>query len=368
MNKILIIIIATFFTTSVYASHGNWTCTKKKSVLHDVNKELGGNGEIVRLNSFTTMGMFNVLNKAYEKNPVQITGLLELPKGQNKVPIIVWTHGSGGAGGYVNPYVKEAKNKLLENGIGVMFLDSFCNRGTKDTWRDQSKATMVSQAIDTMSAYKFLKSHPRSNGKLGTTGHSRGGTNSLLVAEAKFTSVFLNGSKKGFDAVLPEAAECRMAGLFLNPELTTNTKMLYVHGEIDNLTLAKPCADYVKKIKSNPGQIIIDIKQGWGHDWHSPYKPKKVPAMVMPTCPANYVDDKGLVTGELADLGLNKYKLFSSWEEYAEAAAIEPKKTFKKVFKILKGEKCIKRGAHVGGNHGDEYMPQFINFFKENLL
>ena len=47
---------------------------------------------------------------------------------------------------------------------------------------------------------------------------------------------------------------------------------------------------------------------------------------------------------------------------------IEPKKTFKKVFKILKGEKCIKRGAHVGGNHGDEYMPQFINFFKENLL
>ena len=40
MKKTLIIIIAIFFTTSVYASHGNWTCTKKKSVLHDVNKEL----------------------------------------------------------------------------------------------------------------------------------------------------------------------------------------------------------------------------------------------------------------------------------------------------------------------------------------
>ena len=43
MKKTLIIIIALFFTTSVYASHGNMTCTKKKSVLHDVNKELGGN-------------------------------------------------------------------------------------------------------------------------------------------------------------------------------------------------------------------------------------------------------------------------------------------------------------------------------------
>jgi hypothetical protein len=31
-------------------------------------------------------------------------------------------------------------------------------------------------------------------------------------------------------------------------------------------------------------------------------------------------------------------------------------------------KKSIKRGAHVGENHGDEYMPQFINFFKENLL
>ena len=27
MKKTLIIIIAIFFTTSVYASHGNWTCT-----------------------------------------------------------------------------------------------------------------------------------------------------------------------------------------------------------------------------------------------------------------------------------------------------------------------------------------------------
>ena len=61
---------------------------------------------------------------------------------------------------------------------------------------------MVSQAIDTMMAYQFIKSHPRSNGKIGTNGHSRGGTNSLLVADVKFTSKFLEGSN-GFDAILP---------------------------------------------------------------------------------------------------------------------------------------------------------------------
>jgi hypothetical protein len=36
--------------------------------------------------------------------------------------------------------------------------------------------------------------------------------------------------------------------------------------------------------------------------------------------------------------------------------------------KIFKQEKCIKRGVMIGGKHIDEYMPQFMNFFKENLL
>ena len=35
---------------------------------------------------------------------------------------------------------------------------------------------------------------------------------------------------------------------------------------------------------------------------------------------------------------------------------------------MLKKEKCLDRGVTIGGNHMDEYMPQFINFFKENLL
>ena len=46
----------------------------------------------------------------------------------------------------------------------------------------------------------------------------------------------------------------------------------------------------------------------------------------------------------------------------------EPKKTMKLIFKMFKKEKCLKRGVTIGGMHGDEYLPQFINFFKENLL
>jgi len=55
-------------------------------------------------------------------------------------------------------------------------------------------------------------------------------------------------------------------------------------------------------------------------------------------------------------------------EAARKASEDEPVKTFKKMFKIFKKEKCIKRGVTIGGKHIDEYMPQFINFFKENLL
>ena len=152
-----------------------------------------------------------------------------------------------------------------------------------------------------------------------------------MVSDVKFTSLFLEGTD-GFDAILGEAAECRMAGLFLEPELTTNTKMLYVHGSIDNLTLAKPCEEHVKKIRAKPAQIKIDIKEGWHHDWHAGYKPKKVKAMTMHTCPANFVDNEGNVTGPIVDLGLKKYKIFPSKAGWIEATENEPKKTMKNHF------------------------------------
>ena len=88
----------------------------------------------------------------------------------------------------------------------------------------------------------------------------------------------------------------------------------------------------------------------------------------MHTCPAFRVDNEGNATGSIVDLGLKKYKLFPSQAEWIKATEDEPKKTMKAVFKMFKKEKCLKRGVTIGGMHGDEYLPQFINFFKENLL
>jgi len=378
MKKIILILIAIFFVSDVYAHStknidfdSKANCTKKRSMLTGISKLKNyKGGELIKFQSYTGFDQRTVIIDGHKKNPIEITGFLQLPEGTEKVPIVIWTHSSGGPGEYLwSDFVYHATQNLLDAGIGVMYIDNFCARGARETWRDQSRVPLINGAIDAMMALKLLKSHPRSNGKFGTTGHSRGGTNSLYLADLKFTSLFLGGIE-GFDAILPEAAECHQAGYFVEPELTTNTKLLYVHGGADDYTLAKPCAEHVKKFKAKPGQVKIDIKEGWYHNWHMGKKPFRIGgAMTSGKCPAFFVNNEGLMIGnEWPDLVLNKYKAWPSMEAVYDSAQNAPRKTWKKMFKIMKKEKCLEKGVTIGGKHMEVYMPQFINFFKENLL
>ena len=377
MKRIILVIFAIFFTTNLLAHSTNIdfnskdNCTKRKSMLNGIAKlKTHKGGEIIKFNSYTGFDQRTVLIDGHLRNPIEITGYLKLPKGTDKVPIVIYTHSSGGPGDYVwNDFVYHSTQNLLKEGIGVLYIDNFCPRGARATWRDQSKVPLINGAIDAMMALKVLQSHPRSNGKFGTTGHSRGGTNSLFLADVKFTSKFLEGTK-GFDAILPEAAECRMAGFFAEPELTSNTTLLVVHGGADDWTLAKFCKEHAERINAPPGKVKIDIKEGWYHVWHAGKKPwREKMAMTLHDCPDVYIDNNGKVINPIwKEWLIDKYKFFPSEEAWYEAAQNKPRKTFKKIFKAMKKEKCLSRGVTIGGDNMDVYMPQFINFFKENLL
>ena len=53
-----------------------------------------------------------------------------MPEGSDKVPIVIWAHASGGADAYIfSEFINSAQKKLLDLGIGVMFIDNFCSRG-----------------------------------------------------------------------------------------------------------------------------------------------------------------------------------------------------------------------------------------------
>jgi len=45
-----------------------------------------------------------------------------------------------------------------------------------------------------------------------------------------------------------------------------------------------------------------------------------------------------------------------------------PKKAWQTAFKAMIKEKCISKGVHEGGDHGKEFMPEYLKFWKDNLL
>ena len=166
MKKIILILLAIIFTTSAYAHStkdvANYDskkeCRKTKSLLnfiskHKLYKDKGG--ELIKFKSYTGFDQRTVIIGGHKKNPIEITGYIQLPKGTSKVPIVIWTHSSGGPGDYIwDDFVYHGTQNLLKAGIGVMYIDNFCPRGAKSTWRDQSKVPLINGAIDALMALK----------------------------------------------------------------------------------------------------------------------------------------------------------------------------------------------------------------------
>ena len=134
MKKLILILIAIFFTTAAY-SHSTKSfkmdskkeCNKKKSMLNWVSKnKYSKGGELIKFQSYTGFDQRTVIIGGHKKNPIEITGYLQLPKGNEKVPIVIWTHSSGGPGNYIwSDFTYHATQNLLEAGIGVMYIDNF---------------------------------------------------------------------------------------------------------------------------------------------------------------------------------------------------------------------------------------------------
>ena len=157
MKIIILSIFAIFFATNLLAHKSpqfdsKSNCTKKRSMLSAISKVKGyGGGEIIKFNSYTGFDQRTVLIDGHLNNPIEITGYLRLPEGTGKVPIVIYTHSSGGPGDYVwDDFVYHAAQNLLKEGIGVMYIDNFCPRGARTVWRDQSKVPLINGAIDAL--------------------------------------------------------------------------------------------------------------------------------------------------------------------------------------------------------------------------
>jgi len=306
-------------------------------------------GKMVRIPSYNSKPFPNefmsLKDGSYKKSPVKIDALIVYPKkGKGPFPVLVFNHASGGAFLFSNEWFKfnrKAAKTLLKKGIAVMFVDNFTARNVISAGADQAQVSTYSFYIDAFMTLEYLSKDPKINiKKVGITGWSRGGMNSLAIAETRIRDALISKDLY-FAASLPRSVECRQSGFFRNPQPIKETKIWMVNGEIDDASHAHICEEYGKKMKTNGADIKVTTKKGWGHGFDANYEAEyEAGQETWHECPDYYTEDNGMPNKD---------------------AKIDPS--------------CITYGYSIGGIWYDDdrksweiFRKPFLKFFKKTLL
>ena len=311
------------------------------SSLHDLWKYFK-DGKMVRFKSYNS-GPFpnefmSLKDGSYKNSPVNVDALIAYPKkGEEPFPIVVFNHSSGGARLFSNEWFKfnrQQARMLLKKGIAVMFVDNFNGRSVVSAGADQAQVSTYSFYIDAFMTLEYLSKNPKINiKKVGITGWSRGGMNSLAIAEKRIRDALISKDLY-YAASIPRSVECRQSGFFRNPQPIKETKIWMVNGKDDDASHAHICEEYGEKMKANGADIKVTTKAGWGHGFEANYEPEYEKHLeAWHECPDYYTEDDGMANKDA--------KIDAS---------------------------CITYGYSVGGNKGRAFSRPFKKFFIENLL
>ena len=302
------------------------------------------NGKMVRIASYNSgpypNEFMSLKDGSYKNSPVNIDALLVYPKkGEGPFPVLVFNHSSGGAKLYHNKWFKfnrQQARQLLKKGIAVMFVDNFNGRNVISAGADQGQVSTYSFYIDAFMTLEYLSKDPKINiKKVGITGWSRGGMNSLAIAEKRIRDVLISKDLY-FAASLPRSVECRQSGYFRNPQPIKETKIWMVNGKNDDASHAHICEEYGKKMKANGADIEVTTKAGWGHGFTANYEAEyESDQEAWHECPDYYTEDDGMPNKDA--------KIDAS---------------------------CITYGYHIGGTNKSwrKFSRPFKKFFIKNLL
>ena len=196
---------------------------------------------------------------ATPKSPVSVLGHLFLPAGSDKVPAVVFIHGSGG----IYPAMLDFWPKTLNAaGIAVFSVDTFGSRGIKSTTDDQSAVPYSADTADAFAALRLLATHPRIyRDRIAIMGVSRGGLAAWRTAVQRVVaSQQLPGDLHFAAHVMMYSSGC--AGtlrLVVNPGVFRTEPMLWLHGDADDYVPMQPCQDYAARIAAagTPAQFVV---------------------------------------------------------------------------------------------------------------
>lgn len=192
---------------------------------------------------------------------VTLGGELRLPRvGNEKFPIVILLHGSGGVGGYVLDWEQE----LLSMGVATFVIDSFTSRGIVSTNDDQAQLGRLAQAEDAYRALAVLAKHPRvDSSRVMLMGFSRGGQSTLYGALARFQRMHAGAAEARFAAYVAFYPDCSYT---YRDDVDTVPKPVRIfHGTDDNYAPIAPCRAYVERLVANGKDVKLYEYPGAEH-------------------------------------------------------------------------------------------------------
>jgi hypothetical protein len=125
----------------------------------------------------------------FRNGAVTLAGTLLLPRGEGRVPTVVFLHGSGAEGRWGSRYLA---TQIAAQGIASLIFDK---RGVGSSTGDWRLATPDDLVGDAVAAVARLSGEPRIDPtRIGVHGHSQGGTLAPMVAARSSDVAFVIGS------------------------------------------------------------------------------------------------------------------------------------------------------------------------------
>ncbi|HMA29772.1 MAG TPA: dienelactone hydrolase family protein [Thermoanaerobaculia bacterium] len=233
----------------------------------------------VRSFQSTTLTDQEFLTGRKEGKPVTLAGELRLPRlGNDRLPLVILLHLSGGISGSVTDWEQE----LNSMGVATFVIDSFTGRGIVSTVNDQSQLGRLAMIVDAYRALELLARHPRIDpARIALMGFSRGGQAALYASVKRFQRM-QGPAGREFAAYIAFYPDC--ATTYQSDTEITDRPVRIFHGTLDNYNPVAPCKAYVERLRAQGKDVqLTEYAGAWhvfdGQTLKKPVTIEKAPTM-----------------------------------------------------------------------------------------
>ena len=222
----------------------------------------------------TTLTDQQILTGRRDGKPVVLAGELRIPRpGTDRLPAVIFLHGSGGISGYVDDWSQQ----LNPMGVATFILDSFSGRGIVSTVNDQDQLARLATTIDAYRALELLAKHPRIDpARIAVMGFSRGGQAALYSAQKRLYRMHGPAGGVEFAGYITLYANCGTT--YVNDIDIADKPVRMFHGSADDYVPVAPCRSYVERLRANGKDVQLSEYAGAHHvfDWAALKTPVKL--------------------------------------------------------------------------------------------